>query len=210
MMTDKYSPLWAGARRMPLAALVLVLANLGSTATAVASGPSRDFTEQSLRGTWIWSGLLKFGAPIPIPGTIVDGAPPHDTVAPGDVAGIWASTVGLITFDGEGNVPQADEVVKVGEVVPQAGLPFEYLPPLPETYTGSYTVNERGVVQISMTGRDPSSPEGQVDFEYDLQCVLTRWPAEMACVPARFETYLVDPTGYAAPITGTISLKRQY
>ena len=197
-------------RKLRAATLILVIAGLAGATTAMADGRDRGFSEQSLRGTWVWSGLMKFGAPIPIPATVVDGAMPHDPVAPGDVVGVWASSVGLMNFDGAGGVNHAEEVVKVGEIAPLPGLPFEALPPFGEVYTGGYSVSEHGVVQITLTGRDSMSPEGDVDFEYDLHCVLNRWPMEMACVPARFKTYLVNAAGYAAPITGTITLKRQY
>jgi hypothetical protein len=212
MNTHQYRcPLTAGDIIRRAALLILALVTIGGTPVSVADrGPNHDFTVRSLRGTWVWTGFLRFAAPIPIPRTIIDGAPPHDVVAPGDVVGLWASTVGLMTFDGKGSIEHAEEVGKAGEVIPQAGLPFEYLPPFSEVYTGNYTVSEHGVVEISLTGRDLSSPEGQVDFEYDLHCVLNRWPMEMDCVPARFETYIVDPTGFAAPITGTMGLKRRY
>lgn len=188
------------------AACIMVIAGLLGATAAVADS---NYTEEHLRGDWVWSGLMKFGAPVPIPANLIDGAPPHAAVAPGEVVGIWASLVGLITFDGEGNVT-AEDMVKAGEIVPAPGLPFEALPPFPEVYTGSYTVSDKGTVDIFLEGRDPSSPEGQVDFEFDLHCVLNRWPREMTCLTARFKTFFVDPNGFAAPITGIIDIKRRY
>jgi|GEM_PF-4029763 len=191
------------------ACVMLAVAFICSGA-ARAGGDDAAYSAQLLRGTWIWSGMLQFGAPIPLPGTLVDGTPPHAAVAPGDVVGLSVSTVGLMSFDGHGNVTHADEVVKIGGIVPAAGLPFEHLPPFPEVYTGVYDVGPTGVVAVQLSGRSPESPEGQVDFEYDLHCVLNRWPREMTCVPARFKTYVLDPDGYPAPITGIVEIKRRY
>lgn len=192
---------------LPKLSCIALLSGLLGAASAVAD--EDNYNAQLLRGTWVWSGLMKFGAPIPIPATIVDGAAPHDPVAPGDVVGVWASLVGFMTFDDEGNVVHAQDMVKAGEVVPAAGLPIEHLPPFPEIYTGSYTVSDVGTVDIFLKGRDPGTPEGEVDFEFDLHCVLNRWPREMTCVTARFKTFFVNPDGYAAPITGIINFKRR-
>lgn len=190
----------------------LLIGGLLCSGNAVAGSPhNADFSEQTVRGTWIWSGLLRFGAPVPVAGTLVDGAPPQAMIVPGDVVGIWAATVGLMTFDGRGNVQHAEEVTKAGEIVPQPGLlPVDHLPPFPEVYTGKYQVSPEGVVGIQLTGRNLSSPEGKVDFEYDLHCVLNRWPREMTCVPARFKTFVVDPNGFPSPITGIIEFTRRY
>ena len=192
----------------PLAILIFVIAGLAGAPPADAR--DRAYTEQSVRGTWIWSGLLKFGAPIPVPATVVDGAPPHGMVSPGGVVGVWASTVGRMQFDGRGNVVHARQVVRAGEIELPPGLPFESLPLFEELYTGTYTVDDTGAVQIALRGRDGMSDEGDVDFEYDLHCLLNRWPLELTCVPARFKTFLVDTSGYPAPITGTIGMKRQH
>lgn len=196
--------------RSPLAILLWVAAVLvaGLFCAAADARDKRVYADQHLRGTWVWSGLLRFGAPIPVPGMVVDGAPPHALVNPEDLVGVWASTVGLMTFDGRGAV-HAEQVVKVGEIALPPGLPFEALPPFPEFYRGSYQVAANGIVQIELSGHDTPDADADPDFEYDLHCVLNMWPREMTCVPARFKTYVVDADGYPAPITGLVELERQ-
>jgi hypothetical protein len=198
----------------PKAARYLMFAGLVALAALPAAVPSVNaspgaYDSQSLKGTHVWSGLLKFGAPVPIPALLVDGTPPHDQVSPGEVVGIWAAILGTMTFDGSGNVTGYDDVVKSGELVPLPPVPFESLPPFPELGSGVYSVSKAGVVGIQLTGRDASSPEGQVDFEFDLHCVIQHRHHEMQCVPARFKTFLVDPNGFASPITGVFTMKRQ-
>ncbi|TXS93046.1 hypothetical protein FV139_13950 [Parahaliea maris] len=199
----------AGSVRSLVFILVIAFGILPA-AVATADGSPGPYSASALNGTYVWSGMLKFGAPIPIPALIVDGAPPHDQVSPGEVVGIWATILGTMTFDGAGNVTRFDDVVKSGEIVPLPPVPFEALPPFPETGSGVYSVSESGTVGIQLTGRDPSSPEGQVDFENDLHCVIQKRQQEMQCVIARFKTYFVDPNGYASPITGLITMKRQH
>lgn len=196
------------ARYLVFTVLVAFVA-LPAAVPAVSASPGA-YGSSSLKGTYVWSGLLKFGAPLPIPGLLVDGAPPHDQVSPGEVVGIWAAILGTMTFDGSGNVTGFEDVVKTGEIVPLPPVPFESLPPFPEVGSGVYSVSETGVVGIQLTGRDPSSPEGQVDFEFDLHCVIQHRHHEMQCVPARFKTFFVDPNGFASPITGVFTMKRQH
>ena len=90
------------ARYLVFTVLVAFVA-LPAAVPAVSASPGA-YGSSSLKGTYVWSGLLKFGAPLPIPGLFVDGAPPHDQVSPGEVVGIWAAILGTMTFDGSGNV----------------------------------------------------------------------------------------------------------
>ena len=186
----------------------LILSTSAMVPAAYASPGAYD--SRSLNGTYVWSGLLKFGAPVPIPALLIDGAPPHDQVSPGELVGIWAAILGTMTFDGAGIVTGFEDVVKSGDLVPQPPVPFESLPPFPELGFGAYSVSEMGIVGIQLTGRNPSSPEGQVDFELDLHCVIQHRHHEIECVPARFKTFVVDPNGFASPITGLITMKRQH
>lgn len=120
------------------------------------AGPDthKSFNNSHLKGAWVMSGMLRVAVPVPLPGTLIQGAPPHDPIAPGDVAGLWASILGTITFDGAGTVSRVEDVIKIGGLKPVSPpVPFDYLPPLPEVYTGNYTVSEHGVVNIELTGR---------------------------------------------------------
>jgi hypothetical protein len=195
----------------PAALLLFCALLLMPHASRADSEANRQFNDAQLKGTWVFSGLLRFAAPAPLPATLVDGAPPHDQINPGDEVGLWASILGTMTFDGAGNVTRVEDVVKIGDAKPLSPpVPFDYLPPLPEIYTGTYAVSNSGVVEIALTGRSLDSPEGQVDFEFDLHCLVQHRAQKMRCVPARFRTRVVDPNGYPAPITGVLTVERQH
>jgi hypothetical protein len=194
-------------RRLPLA-LVLLAAFMVAGSPVAEAGPG-TYGDNDLRGEWIYSGLLKFGAPIPFPALQLHEAPPHDFVNPGDTVGIWGSILGIMTFDGGGGLANED-VFKTGELQPLPPFPLPFVPPLPEVGTGTYSVSDKGIVQISLLGRDPANPEGQVDFESDMYCLLNRQPWEMKCVYSRFQTFFVDPNGYHAPITGIVTFTRRH
>lgn len=187
---------------VPLMALLMAV-------TLGASADEASYNASHVRGEWIWSGMVKFAAPVPVPALYVDGAPPHTQVDPGQVVGIWAAMLGRARFDGAGHVRNED-VVKAGELQPLPPFPIPFLPPFPEIYEGEYSVSDDGVVEIALAGRDPGSPEGQVDYELDFHCLLNRNPAEMKCVISRFLTSLVDPNGYHAPITGIITFQKRH
>jgi len=193
-------------------ALLLACALLSiPNASRADSEANWRFNDSQLKGTWVFSGLLRFAAPVPLPATLVDGAPPHDQINPGDEVGLWASILGTMTFDGAGSVTQVEDVVKIGDIKPLSPpVPFDFLPPLPEVYTGNYAVSGSGAVEIALTGRALDSPEGQVDFEFDLYCLIQHRAQKMQCVPAQFRSRVVDPNGYPAPITGVISMERQH
>lgn len=189
---------------------VILFAAFGGPSCLAGEEPPPFYSNSDLKGAWLFSGLLRFGAPVPILATLVDGAPPHALVNPGDVVGVWATILGSMRFDGDGEVSGVEDVVKTGELVPLPPVPFPSLPPFPEIGAGSYSVSENGVVKIDITGRDPSHPEGQVDFETGYYCLLNRTPREMKCTFSYFRTYFVDPAGYNAPITGEITFKQRH
>lgn len=189
-----------------LAVLAVVLVAMAGAPRALAD--EDNYSAGNLRGDWIWSGTVKFAAPIPIPALHVQGAPPHTQVDPGQVVGLWGALLGRMRFDGQSHV-RSEDVFKAGELQPLPPFPIPFLPPFPEIYEGVYSVSSAGVVEISLSGRDPNSPEGQVDYELDFHCLLNRHPAEMKCVISRFLTYAVDPNGYYAPITGIITFSRR-
>lgn len=61
---------------------------------------------------------------------------------------------------------------------------------------GSHSVADNGVVEIRIVGFFPATREaGDVDFEWDLHCILNRYPQQMKCVNRRFKTFVVDPPG---------------
>jgi hypothetical protein len=194
-------------RRLWTALVLLAASFVGGS--AVAGEAPGQYGQNDLRGEWIYSGLLKFGSPIPFPALQLNEAPPHAQVNPGDTVGIWGSILGVMTFDGRGGLANED-VFKPGELQPLPPFPLPFVPPLPEVATGTYSVSDRGVVQISLLGRDPGNPEGQVDFESDLYCLINRQPREMKCVYSRFQTFFVDPNGYHAPITGIVTFTRRH
>lgn len=208
--TDSLKTLFPWLARAGRLALVLTACLMCPVLAAADPVAAKSYRASDLKGEWVFSGLIRFGAPVPIPALVVDGAPPHAQVAPGEVVGVWATIVGTVQFDGEGNVVKMEDVVKTGELVPLPPVPFDALPPFPEVGAGTYDVSDSGMVNISITGRDPGSPEGQVDFETDYVCVLNRMPREMKCTFARFVTYFVDPQGYSAPITGEITFTARH
>jgi hypothetical protein len=192
-----------------VAALILLLGSTGIAAPAAARDGVWPYRDRDLAGQWIFSGELKFAAPIPFAGILLRGAPPHAQFQRGDKIGLWGSILGTMTFDGNGVIKGMQDVFKPGEVEPAPPFP-PFVPPIPEVGTGSYAVSPDGSVSISIVGRDPNSPEGQVDFETEYHCQLNRFPREMTCVFARFTTYFVDPNGYHAPITGIITFRKRY
>lgn len=214
-----------GTARHQLALLLfLLISALGNTGAIAQSSAqhlfengsfndnrlSEKFNATHFRGTWVLSGMLRISLPVPFPGTLLDGAPPHDAISPADITALWAAILGTITLDGRGNVVKMENVIKIGELMPASPpVPFDFLPPLPEVYTGFYSVGEGGTVKINLAGRSADSPEGQLDFEFDLHCVVQHRALKMQCVPARFTTYVVDSSGFPAPITGLITLERQ-
>ena len=193
-------------RRAGFLSMLAILSLTAGLPRALADDGS--YRVGNLRGEWIWSGLVRFAAPVPIPALHVDGSPPHTQVDPGQVVGIWGALLGSMEFDGQGHVRNQD-VFKAGELQPLPPFPIPFLPPFPEVYEGEYSVSPEGTVEISLAGRDPNSPEGQVDYEMDMHCLLNRHPAEMKCVIGRFLTFVVDPNGYHAPITGIITFNRR-
>jgi hypothetical protein len=193
-----------GASVLTLLGAVLVTVIVAPCALAAED----NYSASNLRGDWIWSGMVKFAAPVPIPALHVQGAPPHTQVDPGQVVGLWGALLGRMRFDGQSHVTSED-VFKAGELQPLPPFPIPFLPPFPEIYEGVYSVSSAGDVEISLSGRDPNSPEGQVDYELDFHCLLNRHPAEMKCVISRFLTFAVDPNGYHAPITGIITFNRR-
>jgi hypothetical protein len=197
-MTD-----WASGLRVTAIALAVML--VGTPSVLADTGA---YSTSQLRGEWIWSGMVKFAAPIPVPALLIDGAPPHTQVDPGQVVGFWGALLGMMKFDGNGHVTNED-VFKAGELQPLPPFPIPFLPPFPEIYQGTYEVSPDGVVDILLSGRDPNSPEGQVDFQMDMHCLLNRRPPEMTCVISRFLTFAVDPNGYHAPITGVLNFSKR-
>ena len=177
---------------------------------ADAAAKSKAYSNGDLRGEWVWSGWVRFGAPVPFPALLVDGAPPQEQVAPGEVVGVWGAILGVMSFDGKGLVSN-ENVFKPGELQPLSPpFPLPFVPPLPEVSAGSYQVSNAGTVQMQLSGRSPASPEGQIDFNTDFSCVLNRKPLEMHCVFSRFQTFAVDPNGYHAPITGILTFTRRH
>ncbi len=193
-----------------IAGLTLLAILVGVAAFASAGAHAWQYGDKDLRGQWVLSGDLQFAAPIPFPGSTIQGAPPHASFAPGDVVGIQGSVLGTMDFDGKGIVTAMKEVFKPGGIEPAPGFPLRFIPPLPEVGEGTYAVQSDGTVQIDIDGRDPNNPEGQVDFESVYHCQLNRFPSEMQCVYASFKTYFVDPNGYYAPISGIVTFRKRH
>lgn len=62
-------------------------------------------------------------------------------------------------------------------------------------------------MRISAVVVDPASGNTAGEAEYD--CVLSRFPRRMDCIFSRFRTFVVDASGFDAPIVGQVTFRPQ-
>lgn len=171
-------------------------------------GQDRRYKERDLRGRWAFSGWVEATLLIPVPGEITHSTPPSAVVVPGDKVSVKGTLVGLFEFDGKGGIPAFQDLFKAGGIEPTSPpFPLPFLPPVPEQGHGNYTVAENGTVQLFTLIINPMNDRVAGEADYD--CVLSRSPKRLHCMMSRFKTYVVDETGFEAPVIGLFTLRPQ-
>ncbi|HKJ17899.1 MAG TPA: hypothetical protein VJ984_11150 [Xanthomonadales bacterium] len=194
---------------IPALLAIFVAVWMCATSSVYADEESqRSFRESDLRGTWTMAGWVEATLLIPFPGEITHSVGPGDPVNPGDKVALKGTLVGLFEFNGSGAIVEFNDLFKPGGIEPLSPpFPIPWVPPLTETGHGSYTVDANGMVSLSTEIIDPAS--GNLAGEADYNCVLNRSPKRLDCIFARFKTYVVDPAGFDAPITGQVTMMPQ-
>jgi hypothetical protein len=168
---------------------------------------ARPFSDQDLKGTWTISGSIEATLLAPFPAEMTIATPPSAPIAYADKVTVRGTLVGLFSFDGHGSITKFQDLFKAGGLEPKAPFPLPFLPPAPETGSGSYSVASDGTVHLSTVIVDPMTSGKAGEAEYD--CVLNRLPRQLDCMFSRFKTFAVDPNGFDAPVAGLVTLRPQ-
>lgn len=196
-----------GINRVSLLGILIVAAS-SAGADDRFGNDTRDFSNRDIKGTWIYEGWVEATLLAPFPAETTHATPPSTIVSPGDAVTVRGTTVGLFTFDGRGTIEGFHDLFKVGGLKPiSPPFPLPFVPPASEQGRGKYFVEPDGRVHLSTVIIDPASGATAGEAEYD--CVLNRFPRRLKCMFSRFKTYVVDPSGFEAPIIGQVTLEPQ-
>ena len=187
-------------------ATIVVLGFFSAIHTAQAQSNSQ-YSERDIRGVWTYSGWVEATLLIPFPAEITHSTPPSAVVGPGDKVTVKGTLVGLFSFDGKGTIDAFHDLFKAGGIEPLPPFPLPFAPPAPEQGHGSYTVNPDGTVTMTTLIINPM--DDSVAGEADYACVLNRSPRQLECMFSRFKTFVVDPSGFEAPVVGQVVLRPQ-